>query len=358
MRYGIYKRYLKNGCSIDEVDKWFYFYAIGAGLSGIFWGWLGAVVAQSFVLSDIMLLYLTMLGLAGATIAVTSAAPLVFIIYSVPMLGPMVVVFLFSGNIQHQTLGFLTIIYILFTSTAVFRNNNILRSSIEDRYDKEQLATELQIQKDKIQSLNTELKLDIAERNKITVALQKEKQKVEGLAKELYKLSTVDGLTMISNRRAFDETIEKEWKRCMRSSKYLALIIIDIDFFKDFNDTYGHIIGDECLISVAKELSKNISRSGDFIARYGGEEFVIVLPNTQFAAALELAEKMRKSIESMQIIHKASNSGVVTISAGISAVIPQGNQSPILLLEQADKALYKAKENGRNSICLFSDIDK
>lgn len=164
----------------------------------------------------------------------------------------------------------------------------------------------------------------------------------------LESLAFLDGLTGIPNRRRFDTVLENEWKRAARCAQPLALIMIDIDHFKPFNDTYGHGAGDKCLRLVADVLRGCQKRASDFVARYGGEEFASVLPGAGSREATDLGEIMRKKVEAMNIEHSGSSSCRVTISLGISSVIPSPLSSPSLLKEAADRALYQAKAEGRN----------
>jgi diguanylate cyclase (GGDEF)-like protein len=165
----------------------------------------------------------------------------------------------------------------------------------------------------------------------------------------LEKLSSIDGLTDIYNRRRFDEALDREWALAKREQTFLSLIIIDIDFFKQFNDMYGHAAGDDCLRKVAATLKTTLHRPTDFVARYGGEEFVVLLPNTDIQGAETIAEKLRIHIESLNIPHEKSKvASTVTISLGIAATIPGDPLSPKALIEIADKYLYESKENGRN----------
>jgi len=165
----------------------------------------------------------------------------------------------------------------------------------------------------------------------------------------LEKLSSIDGLTEIHNRRRFDETLENEWSRDKRDQAYISLILIDIDFFKQFNDMYGHAAGDNCLRKVAAKLKEVLLRPADFVARYGGEEFVVLLPETDIKGAEVIAEKLRTGIESLNIPHEKSTvSDIVTISLGIATTIPEKGLSHNELIETADKYLYESKKNGRN----------
>ncbi|WP_026889856.1 diguanylate cyclase domain-containing protein [Clostridium beijerinckii] len=168
---------------------------------------------------------------------------------------------------------------------------------------------------------------------------------------KLENLSTLDGLTGISNRRSFDNYIETSLRSCVRSQKPISLIMADIDFFKGYNDNYGHLKGDECLIEVAKTIAASVKRPLDFAARYGGEEFAAILPETDIEGAKVIAEVIRKNVEGLKIVHEHSKaSPYVTLSLGIATIQPNLESSYDELIESADKALYRAKSNGRNIV--------
>lgn len=169
--------------------------------------------------------------------------------------------------------------------------------------------------------------------------------------RELLRLSSVDGLTGIANRRSFDEALMREWRRATRNGTALSLIVVDVDAFKQFNDGYGHQVGDECLKAVARTLEQTLRRPTDMVARYGGEEFVAILPDTASDGACAVAEAMRAAVEALGITHRHSVAApVVTISAGVASAAPVrgGVQEPAELLKLADDALYRAKQGGRN----------
>jgi diguanylate cyclase (GGDEF)-like protein len=173
----------------------------------------------------------------------------------------------------------------------------------------------------------------------------------------LQHISFLDGLTEIANRRRFDEFIDLEWRRALRTSTPLSLIMIDIDFFKTHNDTYGHQSGDECLKRVANCLAGALNRPGDLAARYGGEEFVVVLAGTHRAGAAAVAEALRQRIESLEIPHAGSRvSDWVTISLGVATMIPLRDTSPAALIAEADRALYQAKREGRNRVNVANGV--
>ncbi|MCR8631074.1 diguanylate cyclase [Paenibacillus radicis (ex Xue et al. 2023)] len=174
----------------------------------------------------------------------------------------------------------------------------------------------------------------------------------------LQKISTIDALTGVANRRGFDECFHKEWRHGLRFSSPLSIILLDIDYFKRYNDTYGHLEGDLCLKRVANSLKKSVKRPNDFIARYGGEEFVIVLPATDLQGANIVANQMRAHIESLQIPNIRSEPALcITISLGVATVVPSAEMNPSELFIRADKALYQAKHEGRNRAMLYQNAN-
>ena len=185
---------------------------------------------------------------------------------------------------------------------------------------------------------------DISERKKTEAKL------IE-MQKQLEELSFKDSLTGIANRRMFDTVIEQEWSAARRHQQPLSLVIIDIDHFKQYNDHYGHIRGDDCIKRVASALRESATRAKDFIARIGGEEFVLVLPETDAAAAIKIAERCRSRIFKEQIEHQDSTtSHILTISLGVDTIIPGHDDDVMAFVEKVDQLLYAAKRKGRNRI--------
>ena len=174
---------------------------------------------------------------------------------------------------------------------------------------------------------------------------------------KLTALSVMDGLTQIPNRRKFDECLKNEWHRHIREKTPLSLILCDIDFFKKFNDTYGHQAGDDCLKKVAAAIDKSVGRSSDVVTRYGGEEFSAMLPGTGIQGAELIAERIRTAIQNLHIEHKTSTvSNCVSVSLGIGTCIPEQGASSDIIITMSDKALYRSKANGRNQYCVY-DLD-
>ncbi len=173
--------------------------------------------------------------------------------------------------------------------------------------------------------------------------------------KELKRLSSMDGLTGVANRRLFDNSLDIEWRRAKRSQTRLGIVMMDIDHFKLYNDHYGHLAGDECLKKVAGALQTCLRRPSDLLARYGGEEFVALLPDTDQSGAMLLAKYGRLAVEKLALPHADSPvSEVVTVSLGVAAVVPQNGRKATELVEAADKALYQAKKKGRNQVVASS----
>ncbi|HEY9645394.1 MAG TPA: diguanylate cyclase, partial [Chroococcidiopsis sp.] len=170
---------------------------------------------------------------------------------------------------------------------------------------------------------------------------------------ELQRLALLDGLTRVANRRCFDEQLAKEWHRLTREQLPLSVIMCDVDQFKQFNDIYGHLAGDECLIQISQALLKASRRPADLVARYGGEEFVLILPNTDSAGAAQVAIAIQQRLGELKIPHSGSLlSRYVTVSVGVATIVPQQAIAPKYLIDAADQALYEAKGLGRNTICL------
>jgi len=180
--------------------------------------------------------------------------------------------------------------------------------------------------------------------------MQQQKQ-LELTNQMLQRLSTLDSLTEVANRRYFDEFFEREWKRAVRNGSPLSLIMLDIDYFKSYNDAYGHQEGDACLIEVSRILKRTVCRATDLVARYGGEEFAIVLPDTDLAGACFVSEQIRANVEQLKMDALQSQvSKYVTVSIGAASYHPQADSEKTALIQAADRALYQAKVAGRNQV--------
>ncbi|MEW6238337.1 MAG: diguanylate cyclase [Candidatus Omnitrophota bacterium] len=183
----------------------------------------------------------------------------------------------------------------------------------------------------------------------LEMEVEKRTRELNEANRALERLSKQDGLTKLANRRCFDEHIEMEWRRSLRNRTPISLIFIDVDFFKPYNDFYGHQAGDECLQRIAEAIRGFVNRPGDLVARYGGEEFMMVLTDAEPAIAYQIAEQLRLQVESLTMPHHQSNAApIVTISLGVASMIPRPEESPDRLIQAADQALYQSKQKGRN----------
>jgi len=184
------------------------------------------------------------------------------------------------------------------------------------------------------------------------IAVSRDITERQALEQRMAALAATDGLTGLANRRRFDELLEVEWRRAARESRWLAVLLLDVDRFKLFNDRYGHLAGDDALREVTRAMDRAIRRPGDLAARYGGEEFVAILPNTDPAGAREVGERVRQAVAALGIVHAGSETGMVTASIGVAALQPLTGvpPDPAMLLGAADSALYAAKRLGRNRV--------
>lgn len=189
------------------------------------------------------------------------------------------------------------------------------------------------------------------ERNRELEALVEERTRaLEEANDKLEALSYTDGLTGIANRRSFDRMLAREWNRAQRAGLPLALIMLDVDLFKHYNDHYGHLAGDACLQALAGALAQAGRRAGDLVARYGGEEFVMLLPDASEHDALDAARHLQQAIWSLALPHAETAPGIVTVSLGVVSLLPSRQRVPEDLVRQADEALYRAKQSGRNCV--------
>lgn len=177
--------------------------------------------------------------------------------------------------------------------------------------------------------------------------------KLNYVRRSIDEISKIDFLTNIYNRRYFNEILIEKWKHCKKNKEYLSVLMIDVDKFKEYNDTYGHIKGDKCLQSISEAIKNVIWESKNIVSRYGGEEFIVLIPNSDSEKAKYIADNIRKNIEKLNISHEGSEEyRIVTVSIGIATNIPSGKSSPEKLINMADEALYRAKDSGRNRVSI------
>ncbi len=216
---------------------------------------------------------------------------------------------------------------------------------VQNQVTIQRLQRELRETNQKLSEQNALLLLEIEKRVKVESALQTANDKLQ-------ELVWVDSLTQVSNRRFLDDYLQREWQRSAREQLPLSFIMCDIDYFKSYNDTYGHVAGDDCLRKVARAIRYAVRRPADVVARYRGEEFAVVLPNTNFHGAVRVAENVRLRIKELKIPHSSSFvKNYITLSMGIATKVPVNPSLPETLIAASDKALYQAKLQGRNGYC-------
>lgn len=192
---------------------------------------------------------------------------------------------------------------------------------------------------------------NLLERDQAFAALRESEQRLAAVNVQLQRLAEADSLTGIANRRRFDTVLQVEWQRSLRSRRPLSLLLCDVDCFKAYNDTYGHVMGDDCLQKVASVLNASLRRPADIAARYGGEEFALILPETEREGAIVVAHGCVEQIRALGLTHASSTaSSVVTISVGVATMVPAASEAAPALVAMADRAMYLAKESGRNQV--------
>ncbi len=301
--------------------QWNHRFALTSLALGLTWCVWSLYVTSAIQYSGIGLLIvvITAAGLAAGAVASTAASLLAYFCFTTPVLLPLSVLLLIQKQNGVLDIGILLVVFFAFNLTQVRKINGVFKESIVNR-----------------------------------LKLEESQKQAELLAQELYQLSTQDALTLVTNRRGFDEALMREWQRAKRTKSPLTLLMLDVDFFKNFNDSLGHPAGDKCLQTIASKLKEFARREGDVIARYGGEEFAILLPDIPLDQVIRLAQDILQGIAELAIPHPASAiSDRVTLSIGIKTVSPSefdGDASG--LIKAADLALYQAKSDGRNCIKL------
>lgn len=249
------------------------------------------------------------------------------------------------GQLLTKPIIYLTNIVFQFTA-----GNLDIRAKIISKDEIGQLAKSFNNMALQLQTSFETLEQRVQER---TAELVIAKEKAEDANQKLEQLVNLDGLTQVANRRCFDERLQAEWKRLAREQQPLSLILFDVDKFKLYNDYYGHLKGDDCLIKIAQTMQQILHhRPADLVARYGGEEFLVLLPNTNLLEAIKVAQSIQQAIQNQAIPHAKSDiKNIVTLSLGITSVIPTCDIKPDTLIASADKALYNAKQKGRDRYC-------
>ena len=350
-RYTLIMAYFKSANRNENYNIWHRRYLIGTAISGLFWGIIAILILPVEDRGYTALTILVITGLAGGSIGTYAISRPAYLSYATTSLLPLAFILLLQQESTLQTFGILVCVYYFFLSASMFRLNKMMEQVVKLQFENFDLLHQLEQEKDTIAKLNHELELDIKHHIKNEEELHDAKIKAEGLAESLSKLSIQDALTGIANRRGFDEFLANTWNRASRNKSPVSLILCDVDYFKNYNDFYGHPEGDQILKKIAQTIESLSRKGSDLVARYGGEEFAIILPDADIISAQLVAEKIRTAIQKLAIPHAKSSAGeCLTISLGLASLTPHKEVDSALLLEQADQCLYSAKEAGRNRV--------
>ncbi len=307
----------------DNPERLTNMFMLAAFIAGVIW--IVAFLWFTFDVPDVYIIFIVFAlgGMSVGAVASMVSMPRVFFAYVSPMIIPPIIVFLFQGNQLGFAMSSMILIYFLSISSTYMQSFQAVKESIQLQIDNEELIQNLKCANQRLEIANH----------------------------KILALSLSDELTQLANRRQLDNILEKEWSRAIRSQLPLSLIMFDIDYFKDYNDAFGHQQGDICLQKMAETLHNVFKRPGDCVARYGGEEFLAILPDTSLEGAMKMAEKVAYEINNLHII--AGNTKVspfVTLSMGVASILPSQEDEMSHLVTRADAALYRAKELGRNRI--------
>jgi diguanylate cyclase (GGDEF)-like protein len=300
----------------DAIEKWGTTYVIGTFISGLIWASLSLFFDPSWASPYQVMLFVIYTGIIAGSYNTNASLFVAFPAFYLPPATSLAYIMFNQSGSGFLQLGTLFIIYIVLMYVSALKLHNRLAQTLEIRFENERLAQTL------------------AHSNQ-----------------QLTLFADTDELTRIHNRRAMNRCLASEWNRHHRVQEPLSLLFIDLDFFKQYNDTYGHAGGDQCLIRIAQILQNHAKRSIDMAARFGGEEFAIILPETDEVNALKIAEEIRADTECLQIPHSSSSvADHVTLSIGVATLIPAQPDNERLLCLSADEALYQAKRRGRNRV--------
>lgn len=294
-------------------------YALTTGLSGIAWGLAGLFVLDASPLAMVVTITAIQAMIMGGALTLGAYLP-AFYAFSLPAILPLIGVLLFKGGAENIVLAVYSAIFLILLLDIAKRLNKSLRQVWTLTFEKEYLVKE------------------------VTKAHDQQKA-----------LANTDGLTGIANRRRFDDLIEQEFARLSRTNSPLSLLILDVDHFKAYNDTYGHVAGDECLKQISTILQVLFNRASDVAARYGGEEFAVIMPDTDTLGAARQAELICSEIKKLHIHHASSpTADHVTVSIGVVTLIASDCWTAKALITAADMSLYRAKQDGRNQVVAAS----
>jgi len=310
---------------VDNVRHWYNRFYVTTVMAGIGWGVGGFVIGSSLDALSQVFIFIVLIGVGAAAIPLLGVMQRVMLCFQAVSTIPYAIYISIMLGDRGTILLYMFVLYAVGVVASMRRMDINLTESMKLQYKNSQMVNTLSESNQQLQNANEKLET----------------------------LSLEDALTGLHNRRYFEMQLELEWKRESRNKKILTLMVIDIDYFKLYNDTYGHAEGDECLKGVSHVLQSCLHRSTDVIARIGGEEFVVMLPDIDVDGALTLANQMQQQLHQAELVHATSPIGDnVTVSIGIASVLPDDSVTALGLFKAADKALYKAKTKGRNQVVI------
>ncbi|MCC5791346.1 MAG: GGDEF domain-containing protein [Legionellaceae bacterium] len=303
---------------LPRLRQWFRWFLLIILANGMLWGMLYPTFYQE--MSDFQRMFTTLIMFGGATIAILSLGPsrLCYLAFILPVMLPIIVMHWPQQSVDYYFFNAGLVVYFLFL---LYLYDQHYRSQIQN--------ISLLVRQD-------ELIADLREVNT-----------------QLEEASNIDALTKLANRGHLSQRLAKDWARCRRARLPIAVLIIDIDYFKEYNDTYGHLKGDDCLRIVASILKEVVSRETDLAARFGGDEFVVLLYDTDEAGTTTVANQIMERIGHLNLMHAGSPKGTVSVSIGAAVIIPDIGRNEEDLLMMADRALYRVKKNGRDGLAFY-----
>jgi len=309
-------RFSKIAESDYDAERWANIYIAGTFLSGLAWGALAFFYTPAWPVPHQVMLFVIYSGLIGGAFNTNSSVFTAFPAFYLSPVACLMYVMLQQSGEGYVELTLLFAIYIAQMHTSSVRFYNRLTQTLGLQFENEKLAESLTHSNER-----------------------------------LLRLAEIDPLTQVFNRRSMDRFLSDEWVRHLKDNRALTVLFLDIDYFKEYNDTYGHLAGDHCLCAVAQTLRENIRNERDMVARYGGEEFAVILPHTECREARHIAQRIMEDIQELCIMHTNSRvADELTVSIGITTMVPDPKEDVSAILSTADKALYDAKRGGRNRV--------
>lgn len=326
---------------INKIPRYITLYQLSAFLGGSTWASLALLIPIVDIEYQLVVMVMLM-GVAGGALTSNSSLISAYHSYTLPIFAAIITQALFMANTVYYVVGIITIVYSIYMTLTSWKLSKSLHNSIVQHFMWQETALELE-------GARHELNSELTERKKAEEDLRETQVELESVVRHLEQVSAIDALTGIANRRSFDAALAREWSRARRDGRSIALLMIDVDYFKEFNDIYGHPAGDEALKSIAQVLRTFSKRAGDLAARYGGEEFALILAEASKEYIEDLCEVLLEEIEKLEIEHSGSAVSVrLSISIGAAIVDDPDSDDYSPIISEADKLLYEAKQTGRN----------